>query len=298
MIRKKTISFCVTLLIFATLIGAVRFYNGDFRLGNIDYHWHHAHKWTTNPPSDEQISEIQALMSQKFNYLGKGNQTYAFVSEDGDYVLKFFKFGHLKPPEWLEWLPNFSFVEKYKQSKLSSQHKRLNNNFQGHWIAATYDSENCGLKLVHLTPTNYLNVRATVIDRIGTTHTIDLDTVTFVLQKKVIPARETLKSLLNQGNVNEAVKRIGQIFDLYQSDYEKGIFDRDHNVIDNVGFTKERAMRIDVGKLRFDPKMKQKEFNEKDLQEKVARRLNSWVKRDFPTYHEEIKAYIESRTNS
>lgn len=292
--KKKIIYLSLALLLLAGY-NSYHLYTGDFRLRNIDYQWWNASKWTTTPPSNASILEIKAILEQKFTYLARGNQTYAFLSADGNYVLKFFRFGHLKPSPWLEWLPDISPIKKYRENKSSGQEKRLNNNYQGHWIASTYDADNCGLKLVHLTPTNFINVHTTVIDRLGFSHDIDLDAVTFVLQKKALIAREELKKLLKMGAVAEACERIDQIFALYLSEYQNGVYDRDHNVIDNIGFSGSRAMRIDVGKLRFDENMKQKEYYLPDLQEKVVRRIDSWVKRDFPDHHRQIAEYIDKK---
>lgn len=295
MFKKKTMKCLLYLCLFAALFGLYQFYTGDFRLANVSYRWENAHKWTTSPPSDASIQEIKAILNQKFSYLGRGNQTYAFLSADGKYVLKFFRFGHLKPVQWLEWLPNVSFVKKYRNQKRSSQEKRLSNNYQGHWIASTYDCENCGLKFVHLNPTHYLNIQATVIDRIGFSHVIDLDTVTFVLQEKALIARDVFHRLLEKGSLAEAYQKIDQIFELYLSEYQKGVYDRDHNVIDNIGFSANRAIRIDVGKLRYDEEMKNKERYLLDLEEKVVRRINSWVKTHFSSFHPQVVEYLDRK---
>src|SRR3989304_3794415 len=48
-------------------------------------------RWHFPAPSEEERIELKKTLSQPFTFLSKGNECYAFVSEDGQYVLKFFK---------------------------------------------------------------------------------------------------------------------------------------------------------------------------------------------------------------
>ena len=50
--------------------------------------------WETAPASPE----LDPIFSQKFHYLGCGGQSFAFVSDDGQYVIKFFKFRLFRQP--------------------------------------------------------------------------------------------------------------------------------------------------------------------------------------------------------
>ena len=91
------------------LFVAMRFYyamTDDFRLQNISY------PEKMRPIStpyfatiDQQL--LEPIFAQRFFYLGKGAQSYAFSSEDGVFVLKFFKFKHLKPNWLMQILPDF-----------------------------------------------------------------------------------------------------------------------------------------------------------------------------------------------
>src|SRR3989338_6008758 len=53
--------------------------------------------------------DIQAILSQKFSFLGKGHQAFAFVSEDGEYVLKLFK-PHYPHIEFCNTSFNFTYI--------------------------------------------------------------------------------------------------------------------------------------------------------------------------------------------
>ena len=53
--------------------------------------------WETAFLSAEKKAELRKLLDQKFHYLGCGGQCFAFASEDGSYVVKFFKHKVRKP---------------------------------------------------------------------------------------------------------------------------------------------------------------------------------------------------------
>ena len=52
--------------------------------------------WNTSPSLSDH-SAIEKVLDQPFFYLGKGVQCYAFISQDGTTVLKFFKHYHMWP---------------------------------------------------------------------------------------------------------------------------------------------------------------------------------------------------------
>lgn len=269
-------------------------YTGGFSISSISYDWKSPKEWRPHHPSKESTDTAKKILSQPFRYLSRGNQTYAFVSDDGEYVLKFFRFAHLKPSPWLEALPNLSFINSYRHKKRKSQESRLHRIFYGHWLAETKNCENCGLIYVHLDKTTLFDSTVTVLDRIGVTRQIDLDTTIFVLQKKATVAREEFHELLSHNNIAAVKERINQIIALYLSEHHKGIFDRDHNVIDNVAFTEKKAIRIDVGKLNFDDTFKQGTLSHQDIDEKVAKRLRNWTKKYHPRHYQEINSYLDT----
>lgn len=47
--------------------------------------------WELPPLTFEEQQEVERILSQKFTYLARGSQAFAFISEDGKYILKLFK---------------------------------------------------------------------------------------------------------------------------------------------------------------------------------------------------------------
>ena len=56
-------------------------------------------------PEEKDLELFNQLLLQKFTYLDRGTQSYAFVSADQKYVIKFFNMKHLTPKTWLKLLP-------------------------------------------------------------------------------------------------------------------------------------------------------------------------------------------------
>ena len=93
--KKRLFISCAlfSLTLFASLFLYVNFIKRTkgFCLKKIvSYHEYHP-KWDIGPLTSEQESLLNEISSQTFRYLGSGKECYAFESEDGKLVLKFFK---------------------------------------------------------------------------------------------------------------------------------------------------------------------------------------------------------------
>ncbi len=273
----------------AGCIGIEKIYyhaTGDFRLSNIRY------EETVFKPksfavkhSDEKLAEIKKILTQEFQFLGKGNQSYAFLGKDNKTVLKFFKFGHLKR----SWFENFLPENDFFKQKHRAQEKRFDKVFEGYMTAYTEDPENSALLFIHLNPSDNLNTKVTVKDKLGIDHTIDLDSVVFVVQEKVIPTRDLFSELLEKKDIEGVKTKIGSLFDLYLAQYKKGLFDRDHNLMYNTGFKGDAAIRLDVGKFRKEPLIKDPVVYKKDLEKIAFVRITRFMKKYYPKYEQEIR---------
>jgi hypothetical protein len=293
----KKIVIIILLVFFCWAINkAYVVYTGDFRIGNIRYEETLFQPKSITIPLDEaKLKHIKTVLDQAFQFIGQGNQAYAFLSADSKYVLKFFKFGHLKKNPLWNFLPKLEILTDSLKEKNLSQQKRFMKVFDGYLIAYEDDPENTGVIFIHLNKTNSLNQSVIVSDRLGFTHTIDLDDVVFVLQEKVTPTKQVLTELLEKQDVRNAKIRIGQLFTLYLSEYKKGIFDRDHNLIYNTGFNEHAAIRLDVGKLRKNEEVKKPEFYMSDLKKIAYKRIDRWLHTYYPKFQKEIADYMESR---
>jgi hypothetical protein len=202
----------------------------------------------TTPPS----SEIFNILDQPFTFLSSGNQSYAFLSEDGHFVLKLMKFHTTVDP----------------QKKL-----RLLNGFK---VATEHSPAHNGILYLHTPPNAYFSKPLTLLDRTKRKHTIDPNQYYFVLQKKAVPTGVYLKSLPDQ---NQRDKAISLLLEMIKTDLESGIYDDDHNIMHNTGFSKGTPMRIDVGKLRLEPKAQDPQFIADELQKLQVERINPYFQK-------------------
>lgn len=224
-----------------------------------------------------QLQELQVLLDQPFHFLGSGNQTFAFVSYDGKYVLKFFKFQHLKENGLRSLLKN-----------AESRKKRIHQVFSGHSLGYLKNQENSRILYAHLDSSQPLSLSATIYDKKKSKHIISLNDVVFVVQRKGESTNTVLSRLLDQGNLAEAKNHIRSLLRMYVDEYSKGLFDRDHNIMHNTGFCEGLPMHIDVGKLRSDEKMKDPAFFMADLKKVAWERIDLWMKKYYPKYRKEI----------
>lgn len=275
---------------FFVIFGLVRVYfrvTDDFRIANMTYEIGYHPEWEIAPPSKEKEEEIQAILAKQYSYLGKGAQSYAFESDDGKHILKFFKFKHLKPNMFLNMVPPLGPLKTFKKQKIDKKEKNLHSVFSGYHLAYQMHQEDSGILYVHLNQTKGKYPTIHVRDKIGLSRKIHLDQVIFVVQEKAKTTRAVLADALNQGDLSLAKKRMEQIFSLYFSEYKKGIYDRDHGVMHNTGFVGDKPIHLDVGKLTRTDETYQAAFMKEDF-EKVLFRMETWIKAYHSDVHPEL----------
>jgi hypothetical protein len=240
--------------------------------------------------SSEEMSTLKVALDQPYTYLDRGKQSYAFISQDRCYVLKFFDFHRMQRRAAVE----ASQVDKREAIRL----KRLNQLIHGYDVAYRFGREHTGLIFVQLNPNNQLDQRVTVRDRLGVRHRIPLKQVPFVVQRLAVPSRIEIASLLDVGDVDKTKLRFRQIIDMYLSDYKDGIFDADHNIMYNTGFAGDVPIRIDLGRLRKDEAVKDPLVYQNDLDKIVSQRIAGWLTRHYPRYQEDITDHLKGYINS
>lgn len=297
MAKKNTKYLLWIFLTGLAIFGAARLYyraTDDFRLANITYKMPFHEEWEIDklPPKDQ--TKIDDILSEKFHYIGKGAQSYAFVSDDGQYVLKFFKFKHLRPNWFVNSFPNISPFSNYRDELAMRKHRKLYGVFTGYYIGYTEDRNESGLLYIHLNTGDDLKHTVTVVDKIGFEHLIDLDKVPFVLQKKGITFAHLLNKLLPHQDMPTAKIRTRQILDLYYHEFKKGLFDKDHGLMHNTGFVDDSPFHLDVGKLTKDESMKNPSNYEPDMVF-LAWKIKDWVLEHYPQYHDELSDFLAAQ---
>ncbi len=290
--RLKRWIFGLVFVLF--VMGSVRFYyrlTDDFRLSNMTYELPFEAPWQAYSLTPEERQQLTEILKQKFSYIGKGAQCYAFASDDQQYVLKFFKFKHLKPNPIIDLLPSITPFKGFKQSCVERKKRKLISVFNGYDLAYRENRQGTELLYLHLLSTNDLHLQATIVDKMGFERQIHLDDVVFLIQRKGEPLDSRLNTLLKQNRVQEAEQAFASILAMYISEYKRGMIDLDHGVMHNTGFIGDHPFHLDVGKLSKDERVKQVEGYKKDL-EHVVWRMSMWVKASYPQYDSEFATFL------
>ncbi|NGX39055.1 MAG: hypothetical protein KR126chlam1_00375 [Chlamydiae bacterium] len=262
-----------------------------FMIGKIHSHLPFDPRWEVEDSEEVNLSN---LFSQPFTYLASGGQCYAFVSADEKYVVKFFKHHLRRLPFLVKHLPLPSSLAEKRADQLARRKKKLLRDFRSYKLAYEELKEETGLIFVHLNSTKDLNCSAVLIDKLGIRHTVNLDQVEFILQKKGTLALSYLDDLIHKGELEKAKEGVESLVNLVLSRCQKGIFDEDAKIHRNFGFVDGQAMLIDVGRLKPDPRRKDKSVQRADL-EKIVAPLRAHLHSLLPELALHLNTYIEKR---
>jgi hypothetical protein len=274
-----------------------RFYyalTDDFRLSNITFPLPYKESWSVTPLDSEHEKQLEKIFSQPFYYLGKGAQSYVFSSEDRQYVLKFFKFKHLRPSVFIDTLPSIGLLKTYKDKQNARKQRKLFGVFESYKLAYDMDKNESGLIFIQLNTEGNPKRLITLYDKINLKREVDLQHYPFIVQKKGETLRVILSRLFKDGDITTVKERLGQILDLYAGEYNKGLYDHDHGIMQNTGFIGDIPIHLDVGKLLRDKNKQNKHDARKDAT-LVVNNINIWVKKHYSQYSEEIADYLKTK---
>lgn len=263
----------------------------DFRIANITEQIPFSPELEVKVLTPTERKNLDLVLSQPYHYLGKGGQTYAFVSEDDRYVLKFFKFKHHRPRFFAKLLPSVFPFRQVKEKHIQHCAEKFWMPFYGYKLA--FDQHRVQSRIIalhlNLTQDDYGCIRVT--DKLGFSRWIDLDSVVFVVQEKGENFRHVLNHLIKKNKFKKVRTHVRKIVDLYFEESQKGIFDRDGCVMTNTGFSGEDAMRIDAGQICFRKGCTDETFVT------LKKRVERWLNKAHPKHKERVLGYLEERIN-
>lgn len=204
---------------------------------------------------DTPPPHLESLLSQKYTYLAKGKQSYVFISEDKEHVLKLFK--PLAP--FLEipffgkklhiGLAKIPFVKSLCIDYTSPFYQKTRDlEFQSYLNSFFLLSEETQLEYVHLATTHHLQKKICIFDKIGILHTIDLDSTCFLIQKKTDLLYPTLAKLLKNKETEKSKTLLKNFVEFYFHLIEKGIVNPT-TLEKNIGCIDLQPIQIDVGRV-------------------------------------------------
>jgi hypothetical protein len=236
--------------------------------------------WEVSDPN----LEILEVLKQPFTYLAHGNQSTAFESQDGQYVLKLFRYTR----------PRFPLIQNIKTWIANKQRKKTkydlfikaHKTFSAAYVAYAEARAFTQVVFCHLNLTkNKFPVTQLKAHR---TYYLPLDRYRFVLQKKVTPFHETLMNARDKPE--EMHSLIDSLIQLLVNRSAQGIRNADPNLGPNFGFLKGQAVEIDFGNYRKPP------YNPQKRQEELSNflyRFEDW----FIKFSPEYLPYFQKRAN-
>lgn len=275
------------------LYGVGRLYygiTGGFLESNISSDFSFQPHWEVRSLLPEEQREYIQAIEQSYTYLGKGCQSYVFASEDGRYVIKFFKYQRYRLQPWLAYFPPLPAIIKYREEKRAKKCNKLDGFVQSWKLAFEQLKDETGLVFVHLNKTDHLNKTVTLYDKIGLRHTVDLDKMEFCIQRRATMLCETLLELKDKGDFLEAQRIVHRFLTMVLSEYARGLADNDHALMQNTGVAQGIPVHIDVGQFVQNEAVKNPEVFHQELFTKTYK-FKLWLQEHYP----ELATYLEEQ---
>ncbi|MBI2811267.1 MAG: hypothetical protein HYX67_10625 [Candidatus Melainabacteria bacterium] len=251
-----------------------------FNIGKITSTLSYDENWEIASITEREREKlVREVFPQTYYYFGSGNQSYAFVSEDRKYVLKFFKMQTLHEGPQSNFLgtvlESLGFINE-TNDKLYSE--RI---FTSYKDAYELLRDETGLIYIHFNKTREFMTKATLIDSKGRKHIVDLDSVEFVVQKRANKIYEQLSQLIREDKYDELRQSVRSFFQLIARRCEKGFVDQELSIRNNFGFVGSKAIQFDCATLSRDSSMKfPMNFRSEVMQ--AAERLDLWARESCP----------------
>jgi len=295
---STSIKIAILLFILLVSLRGVYYWHSDgFSLFRIEHSYYPKNK-TLPPPTSEQVAEMQKICSQPFFYLAKGSQAYAFISQDGEWVLKLFKYYHLKPIPWMDILTRPPYIGDFIKAHLERRKKKAELTLSSYQIAHDLIPQECGIVYLQIEPSGCFHQTVRVTDKIGRSYSIDLEKHGFMLQKRAYLIFPTLDRWVKNGQLDQAKKFIHSLITLLTERCKKGVQDQDPDLHKNAGAIGIEATFIDVGSFHLNEHAKENQVIVRDIR-KITRGLREWCvahSSDLAQFLEEELVTIEQNS--
>jgi len=157
-----------------------------------------------------------------------------------------------------------------------------------------------GILFVHLNKSKNLNQKIAITDKLGFAFSINADDYEFLIQKRAKPFIKTLEEQMRGGKLSSAKKMIDQLFAMIVAEYEAGVGDNDHALMQNTGVLDERPIHVDVGQFVQKESFKDKAVQDQELFNKTYK-FKIWLNKRYPELaahlYEKLYSFMGSKVN-
>lgn len=293
MMKKILFQLLILTVSIGLLYAGGRLYyqlTGGFTLSNISSDFAYNPEWETRPLHEDEKLVLNSALDQPYDYLGKGCQSYVFLSRDGNYVVKFFKYQRFRLQPWLAYFPPLPNVVKYRQEKIEKKWLKLDGFVKSWKIAFENLKDETGLVYVHLNKTDHLMKDLLIHDKLGNSHVVNLDEMEFCVQHRATMLCDTLMEYKKQNALERSQELISKLLALILSEYRRGLADNDHALMQNTGVVHGNPIHIDVGQFVQSEKIKDPAFYSQELFTKTYK-FKIWLKEAYP----ELVPFLEDK---
>jgi hypothetical protein len=286
----------VSLTLFGIIFliyGGIRAYyalTDGFTIDNITSNYSYDERWNTRPITPQEKEDVDGILDQSFHYMGKGCQSYVFVSQDGKYILKFFKYQRFRTKPWVKWFSFIPAVNHHRLERRSQKIRKLEALFASWKIAFDELKEESGLVYVHLNKTPDFGKKITIHDKRGNPLNLDIDNFEWLIQKKATMITDSIDTLVSHRESMKAKELLDNLVTLLMSEYQRGLSDNDPALMQNTGVFENSPIHVDVGQFVFAEKYKDPKVHRQLLYNKMYK-FRHWLKVKYP----DLLTYLDHR---
>ena len=250
--------------------------------------------YETRSLTQEEQGELKEALSQSYHYFGCGGQAYAFFSNDGKYVIKFFKQRLFKKNWFLNHVPLPFFLHRYRSKRNFARSDKLRRDFFSYRVSFDNLQEMTAVIYCHLNQTESLNTKLEITDSLNIQHRLDLDQFDFIVQRRAEKVYDQIDKWIATGNKTSAEQGIGAVLSLISERAKQGYRDRDPNIRTNCGFIGDQAVKIDVGRFVKEDSMKTpKRHNEALI--RITGPFEQWIREHHPALIDSFEKQMQEK---
>jgi hypothetical protein len=221
----------------------------------------------------EFSKEAEQALAQRYFYLGRGRQCFAFQSADGKYVVKFPRTDRYKSRLWLDcfFLDFLKVGADRTRNNIVTRKKKLFKSFE-----ISYDELREDTALVALFNASKQERQIEIVDRLGRVFRLPLASTEFILQRKMRLFKDVFQDALAKKNEQEIEKILDQLLEVVVRIANKGILSKDGSFLNNFGFDGTRAYQIDIGSFYRNEELSAEEAFVRSIHASVEK-LRIWL---------------------
>ena len=188
--------------------------------------------------------EAEKALSQRYNYLGRGRQCFAFESEDGKYVIKLPRLDRYRKRILFEACP-FGLFKAAIDRRMNSNSERKRKLFESFELSADELREETAIVGMYIAPGSGKQIE--IVDRLNRSYQLPLEKTGFILQRKLRLFKDLFHDAISKKDMGEINWILDRLLEVVVRVADKGILSKDGSFLKNFGFDETSCFEIDVG---------------------------------------------------